>query len=91
MNLPGISDNEVERVYLQLKKEAEGGGYRFNPDPEFTKNLIRGLLKNEHRYGYRACPCRFGCPSCVGPTLEVGPTAKEVALKILGLLRGQHI
>jgi ferredoxin-thioredoxin reductase catalytic subunit len=26
---------------------------------EFTKNLIRGLLKNEQRYGYRACPCRL--------------------------------
>ena len=59
MNPPGISESEVERVYLQLKKEAEGGGYRFNPDPEFTKNLIRGLLKNEQRYGYRACPCRL--------------------------------
>jgi len=26
----------------------------------------------------------------VGPTLEVGPTAKEVALMILGLLRGKR-
>ena len=34
----------------------------------------------------RSCPCQCGCPSCVGPTLEVGPTAKEVALAILGLL-----
>ena len=31
----------------------------------------------------RSCPCTCGCPSCVGPTLEVGPTAKEVALAIL--------
>ena len=34
----------------------------------------------------RHCPCQNGCPSCVGPTLEVGPTAKEVALAILGLI-----
>jgi len=34
----------------------------------------------------RNCPCQCGCPSCVGPTLEVGPTAKEVALAILELL-----
>ncbi|MFA6412054.1 MAG: Zn-binding domain-containing protein, partial [Syntrophales bacterium] len=31
----------------------------------------------------RSCPCSYGCPSCVGPTLDVGPTAKEVALSIL--------
>jgi ferredoxin-thioredoxin reductase catalytic subunit len=59
MNLPVISDADVERLYLSLKNEAENGGYRFNPDPDFTKNLIHGLLKNEQRYGYRACPCRL--------------------------------
>lgn len=32
------------------------------------------------------CPCSSGCPSCVGPTLEVGPTAKKVALAILDLI-----
>ena len=59
MNLAGVSESDVDRVYLSLKKEAEDGGYRFNPDVDFTKNLIRGLLKNEQRYGYRACPCRL--------------------------------
>lgn len=29
------------------------------------------------------CPCGHGCPSCVGPTLEAGPKAKEVALALL--------
>jgi len=33
-----------------------------------------------------ACPCKSGCPSCVGPTLEVGATAKEAALAILSLI-----
>jgi DEAD/DEAH box helicase domain-containing protein len=33
-----------------------------------------------------SCPCSYGCPTCVGPSLEVGPTAKEVALAILDLL-----
>ena len=28
------------------------------------------------------CPCKEGCPSCVGPTLEVGPDAKECALNL---------
>ena len=35
----------------------------------------------------RTCPCSHGCPSCVGPTLEVGPAAKQVALDILGVLK----
>jgi ferredoxin-thioredoxin reductase catalytic chain len=59
MNLTSTTEADVDNVYLTLKKEAEGGGYRFNPDIEFVKNLIRGLLKNEQRYGYRACPCRL--------------------------------
>ena len=51
--------SDVDRVHDLLKKEAVEGGYRFNPDTEFTKNLVRGLLRNEQRYGYRACPCRL--------------------------------
>lgn len=37
--------------------------------------------------GIRACACEHGCPSCVGPTLEVGPRGKEVALAVLELLK----
>jgi DEAD/DEAH box helicase domain-containing protein len=32
------------------------------------------------------CSCTHGCPSCVGPTLEVGMSAKEVALAIIALI-----
>jgi ferredoxin-thioredoxin reductase catalytic subunit len=53
------SEKDVDDVFNTLKKEAEAGGYHLNPDPDFTKNLIRGLLKNDQRYGYRACPCRL--------------------------------
>lgn len=59
MSFTGVSESDVDRLYRVLKQEAEDGGYRFNPDSDFTKNLIRGLLKNEQRYGYRACPCRL--------------------------------
>jgi DEAD/DEAH box helicase domain-containing protein len=34
----------------------------------------------------RQCGCDHGCPSCVGPSLEVGPLAKEAALSILDLI-----
>jgi DEAD/DEAH box helicase domain-containing protein len=29
------------------------------------------------------CPCEIGCPSCVGPIGDVGPRAKEMALRLL--------
>ena len=54
-----IEEKEIDRIYLIIKKEAESGGYFLNPDVDFSKNLVRGLLKNEQRYGYRACPCRL--------------------------------
>jgi ferredoxin-thioredoxin reductase catalytic chain len=54
-----IPEEEVERLYLRLKREAEASGYHLNPDEEFTKALIRGLLVNENRYGYWSCPCRL--------------------------------
>jgi DEAD/DEAH box helicase domain-containing protein len=66
--------------------DAYPGGIGFS---ELLYDRHDGLLKAAADL-IRACPCRFGCPSCVGPTLEVGPTAKEVALKILGILRGER-
>jgi len=54
-----ISEGDIDRAYTILDRETTEGGYRLNPDREFVRNLIRGLLKNEMRYGYRACPCRL--------------------------------
>jgi ferredoxin-thioredoxin reductase catalytic chain len=59
MTLTEINPETVVTVCKILQKEAQDGGYRLNPDTEFTRNLIAGLLKNEGRYGYRACPCRL--------------------------------
>jgi ferredoxin-thioredoxin reductase catalytic subunit len=59
MSDEAIMDERVEKLYRRLKEEAEAGGYFLNPDVEFTKDLVRGLLINEDRYGYWACPCRL--------------------------------
>jgi DEAD/DEAH box helicase domain-containing protein len=32
-----------------------------------------------------SCPCDLGCPSCVGPVLEVGGSGKVRALDVLDL------
>lgn len=34
----------------------------------------------------QSCPCNLGCPSCVGPTLEVGPATKKTALDIIDII-----
>jgi ferredoxin-thioredoxin reductase catalytic subunit len=54
-----ISQEEIDRFYEQLKKDAAAGGYNLNSDIEFTKSLSRGLIANTRRYGYPACPCRL--------------------------------
>lgn len=54
-----ISPGKIEALYERLDREAEAFGYHLNPDREFTGDLIEGLLVNEQRYGYWACPCRL--------------------------------
>ena len=54
-----IRPDEVDALHEQLDREAEASGYHLNPDREFTRDLIEGLLTNEQRYGYWACPCRL--------------------------------
>jgi ferredoxin-thioredoxin reductase catalytic subunit len=54
-----LSAGEVNRFYEKLKREAESGGYHLNPDAEFAREIARGLLTNEKRYGYQSCPCRL--------------------------------
>jgi ferredoxin-thioredoxin reductase catalytic subunit len=54
-----INVREINNLYNKLKQEAESSGYHLNPDIEFTKDLVKGLLINEQRFGYWTCPCRL--------------------------------
>ncbi len=54
-----ITEAELQALYEKLIKESKASGYYLNPDTEFVKDLIRGLLINEKRYGYQSCPCRI--------------------------------
>jgi ferredoxin-thioredoxin reductase catalytic chain len=54
-----ISTAQVEAAYNALQKDAVAGGYHLNPEVEFTKDLVRGILTNQKRYGYGNCPCRL--------------------------------
>ena len=61
-------EEEVNKLYNTLKKQAESSGYHLNPDIEFTKELIKGLIINKKRYGYPSCPCR----------LSIGEKTKDI-------------
>ncbi len=54
-----ITQEEIDKLYDKLNRQAEEAGYHLNPDVEFTKELLEGLLINEKRYGYWSCPCRL--------------------------------
>ncbi len=48
-----------DQLYTVLSKYAETQGIRLNKDTPFVMDILRGLLTNETRYGYRSCPCRL--------------------------------
>ena len=54
-----MSSQQARALYERLKREAETVGYFINPDEDFVLDLMEGLLTNEERYGYQACPCRL--------------------------------
>jgi ferredoxin-thioredoxin reductase catalytic subunit len=54
-----ISPEQIDALYTRLDQEAEASGYHLNPDREFIRGLVEGLLVNEQRYGYPSCPCRL--------------------------------
>lgn len=59
MTVPEIPEELVEKTFRKIEGDAEESGYHLNPDIPFTRNLVRGLLVNQMRYGYPACPCRL--------------------------------
>jgi DEAD/DEAH box helicase domain-containing protein len=78
-----ISSNSKEffepNLYLY---DAYPGGIGFS-EPLFRTHE---LLVQKTRELIAACPCKQGCPSCVGPAGDLAPRAKEAALAILDRL-----
>jgi ferredoxin-thioredoxin reductase catalytic subunit len=48
-----------DKLYDLLGRYAESQGMRLNRDKPFVMDILRGLLTNESRHGYRSCPCRL--------------------------------
>jgi ferredoxin-thioredoxin reductase catalytic subunit len=49
----------LDKVRQRAESDAKTYGYYLNPDLKFLQDLLEGLKKNEERFGYPACPCRF--------------------------------
>ena len=50
---------EVRAIMESLRRMSEKKGASLNPDTAITGKLIGGLLENQKRHGYWACPCRL--------------------------------
>lgn len=48
---------EARKLMESIRRDAEQGGYLLNPDEDMVLTLMEGLLVNNERYGYMACPC----------------------------------
>lgn len=48
-----------EQVLEISRKYAEHAGFMLNPDPEIVDTVIKGLVANEKKHGFRYCPCRL--------------------------------
>jgi len=54
-----VSSETTRSARERLSRDAERSGYHLNPDAAKTERIVRGLLVNEGRFGYRSCPCRL--------------------------------
>jgi len=59
------------------------GGIGFTP---LLFDSHEELIENTYRL-INSCACKDGCPSCVGPSKEVGKISKQVAIDILSLIK----
>ncbi|RMI25835.1 MAG: DUF1998 domain-containing protein, partial [Calditrichaeota bacterium] len=81
--LPMVRSPFSEKPTLYLYDSYPGGiglSYKLFTNPLPT---IEGALEQVRR-----CPCKSGCPSCVGPVLEVGEQGKRRAKEMLEWVRG---
>jgi ferredoxin-thioredoxin reductase catalytic subunit/rubredoxin len=49
----------LDEARRRAESDAKSRGYFLNPDENFLKDLLEGLVENERRYGYPSCPCRI--------------------------------
>ncbi|MBI3666124.1 MAG: DEAD/DEAH box helicase [Acidobacteria bacterium] len=83
---------------VSVTEDATGGAPLFEPNLYLYDNYPGGIGQSEPLFRLcgrmleqardllERCPCKAGCPSCVGPIGEVGERGKEAALRFLAEL-----
>jgi ferredoxin-thioredoxin reductase catalytic chain len=51
--------SSLENARQRAEADAKTNGCFLNPNQDFLKALLEGLVTNEERYGYPSCPCRL--------------------------------
>jgi len=50
----------TEQELLDISKNyAEKAGFMLNPNKQIQDSVIKGLVRNEAKHGFRYCPCRI--------------------------------
>ncbi|MGM5483575.1 MAG: ferredoxin-thioredoxin reductase catalytic domain-containing protein [Nanobdellota archaeon] len=48
----------TEKLLEEHKKYAEENGFKLNPNAKLVEAVLKGLARNEDKFGYQYCPCR---------------------------------
>lgn len=51
-----MKEEELVKVWERF---AEKNDFKLNPDKEHVEMIIKGVLKNEEKFGLKLCPCRI--------------------------------
>lgn len=50
-----MKEDELQKI---SEKYAKSQGFKLNSDKKIVEVIIKGLLANEKKHGFRYCPCR---------------------------------
>ncbi|RLF15432.1 MAG: ferredoxin:thioredoxin reductase [Thermoprotei archaeon] len=51
-------EERLAKLRAWAEEYARSKGFKVNPDEKLVEAILRGLLRNEDKYGARYCPCR---------------------------------
>lgn len=53
-----MTDRGIDAVRDRITDHATRNGYRLNPDERQREAVVRGIARNQERFGAGYCPCR---------------------------------
>jgi putative thioredoxin len=56
--LAGKEKREFDELLKEMEDYAKKHALKLNPNQKIVETIIKGLLANEKKYGWRYCPCR---------------------------------